>query len=174
MKKFLLLAIVLLCSQVHAQSITTGAAAIYGDDIDNLGIHLRAYYNLWDERVCFGPEYTYFFPTTRNFDGEEVEIGLSEFNFNMHYIFEVTHKIGVYPLAGFNLSRETEQGEGLNHKSVQSEVGLNLGAGFHVPFGDFVVFAEYDRLFSELAQNSFLVGVLINFGEKPGSHSMKE
>ena len=44
--------------------------------------------------------------------------------------------------------------------------GANLGIGIHRPIGKWVIFAEYDHLFSELSQNSFLVGAFFTFGKK--------
>lgn len=97
--------------------------------------------------------------------GEEAEIGLWEINFNTHYIFEVGEGLGVYPLTGLNFSREVEKVEG-HSDVVESVVGLNLGFGAHYEKNRLLFYAEYDRLISDLGQNSFTVGVLFILGKE--------
>jgi len=156
-----------------AQSWSLGVAAIYGDDIDNLGIHARGYYNFPGDKVCLGPEYSYFFNSTRLIDGTKVDIRLSELNFNAHYIVELSEHWGIYPLAGVNLS--FERVEYLDNPQINSETervwGLNLGIGIHRSIGPVIVFTEYDRLLSDLAQNAIVVGAFITIGK---SHSSSE
>jgi len=156
------------------QSWSIGAAGIYGDDIQNVGAHVRGYYNLKNNKVCLGPEFSRFANKTETHNGETVTTKLSEINFNIHYIFELTEKFGVYPLTGVNLSLETEEIEVANEfeSDTVSELGANLGFGVHKIFDNVIVFAEYDHLFSELSQNSFLLGVFYTFGSK--SHSEEE
>ena len=67
----------LIPSFIFSQSWSFGGGAIYGDDIDTFGIHLRSYYNLPDEKICFGPEYSYFFEQTDIVEGEEISRQLS-------------------------------------------------------------------------------------------------
>ena len=55
----------LIPSFIFSQSWSFGDEAIYGDDIDTFGVHLRSYYNLPDEKICFGLEYSYFFEQTK-------------------------------------------------------------------------------------------------------------
>jgi len=141
---------------INAQDFSIGAAGIYGDDIENGGIHLRGYYNLKGEHICFGPEYSYFFSRTENINGTEVTKKLSEVNFNIHYIFELDEKWGVYPLLGANVTFEKEEIELLNGEFIEEKetiYGANLGFGVHRSFGEWVVFAEYDHLFSTFGKN---------------------
>lgn len=144
--------------------IIPGGGIIYGDDIEEVGINLRAYKFL-NERICFGPEFTYFNKHQTVIGGEEAEIGLWEINFNTHYIFEVGEGLGVYPLTGLNFSREVEKMEG-HSDVVESVVGLNLGFGAHYEKNRLLFYAEYDRLISDLGQNSFTVGVLFILGKE--------
>lgn len=154
----------------YCQSVSVGGGIVYGDDIKEPGINLRAYYNLPGNRVCFGPEFSTFLTHKENVSGEEIAVDLYEFNFNIHYIFEVTHKLGVYPFSGLNFSKEKEEIEisGEKETFTEEEFGLNLGLGAHYAYYDFVFFTEYDHLFGSLPQNSITLGVFYTFGKKSG------
>lgn len=161
----------LACINLGAQSWSIGIAAIYGDDIENLGIHARGYYNFAGDRVCLGPEYSYFFSTAQSIDGTQVQVNLSELNFNAHYIIELSEHWGVYPLTGVNLSFERvayRDNPELNSDTEQVW-GLNLGLGIHRSVGPLVIFMEYDRLFSDVAQNALVVGAFVTFGKSRSS-----
>lgn len=154
-----------------AQSWSIGAAGIYGDDIENMGAHIRGYYNTKNNKICLGPEFSKFANKTEIHNGEEVTTKLSEVNLNAHYIFELTEHWALYPLAGLNLSFETEEYEVLGESKSEtiSEFGTNVGFGVHRTFGNLIVFGEYDHLFSELSQNSLLIGAFLTFGKKSTS-----
>ena len=156
----------------NAQSWSLGAAGIYGDDIKRAGVHLRGYYNLPGNRVCFGPEFSNFFKRTIEAGGEEATIRLRELNFNVHYVFHVAEGWGVYPLTGLNVSFESEEIEiaGESEKFNETAVGGNLGFGVHRSLHPWEIFAEYDRLFSDLSQNSFLIGAFFTFGKRNKQH----
>lgn len=143
--------------------IIPGGGIIYGDDIEEVGINLRAY-KFVNEKICFGPEFTLFNKHNTVIGGENAEIGLWEINFNAHYIFEIGEGLGVYPLTGVNFSREVEKVEG--HSDVKESVlGLNAGFGAHYEKNKLLFYAEYDRLISDLGQNSFTLGVLFILGK---------
>lgn len=151
----------------QAQSWSIGAAGIYGDDIGNVGIQLRGYYNLKGNRVCFGPEFSSFFTTTETQNSEVIEKKLNEVNFNLHYIIELNEKLGIYPLIGANFSSEKEEiTDGSEVKTHTTEgLGVNLGMGMHRAKNRWIFFGEYDHLFSELSQNSFILGAFFTFGQ---------
>lgn len=155
-----------------AQSFSIGTAGIYGDDIGNAGIQLRGYYNMKGNRVCFGPEFSSFFTTSESHNGEVTKRKLSEMNFNLHYIIEITEKWGVYPLAGLNYSIEKEEVEVSSEieKHNLEKLGTNLGIGVHRAKNKWVFFGEYDHLFSELSQNSFIVGAFFTLGKTHNEH----
>jgi len=157
--------------EIYSQSVSFGGGFIYGDDIKEPGINLRAYYNLPGNRVCFGPEYSTFLTHKEEIDGEDIKIDLYELNFNGHFIFEVTHKFAVYPFTGLNFSREKEEIEisGTIKTHTQKEFGLNLGFGAHYAYYDFAFFAEFGHLFSDLSQNSITIGVFYTLGKKSES-----
>lgn len=169
MKKTIAMVVTLVLSQMvsFGQSWSLGAAGIYGDDIENVGIHLRGYYNLKNNKICFGPEFSYFLTADEIVGGEPVEKKLNEWNFNFHYIIELNEKWGVYPLSGLNVSFEKETvltGPDQGEHSI-SEFGVNVGFGIHRAVNKWVIFSEYDHLFSELSQNSILLGAFYTFGK---------
>ena len=67
------------------------------------GINGRLYYGV-NESFCFGPEISYF-PYQSIDKGNEKSI--LDLNINAHYIFELSEKIGFYPLTGINYTIET-------------------------------------------------------------------
>ena len=73
-------------------------------------------------------------------------------NFNAHYVFEIGHKFGIYPLAGLNWSKEVEE-----EHSTQN-FGVNLGSGFHVFAGRWVPYIEYVYLTGDLSDHKFMLG----------------
>ncbi len=166
-----LILLLLTCSMiVTGQSYSVGAGLAYGDDIKEPGINLRAYYNLANNKVCFGPEFTYFKKRTESTLNEDLDISLFELNFNIHYILEVTHKFGIYPLGGLNYSQENEKYSDVAKEEVVKKWGLNLGMGAHYAIHKFVVFLEYDHLLSDLSQNTFIFGTFYTFGKKHEQH----
>ncbi|MEL6557611.1 MAG: hypothetical protein AAFQ94_05460 [Bacteroidota bacterium] len=170
-KHFLLIGIFALFLSVfnaNAQSVLVGGAVVYGDDVEQLGVHLRGYYNLRNERICFGPEYSHFFTANFSKDGGQATKKLKEYNFNIHYVFELNETLGFYPLTGLNYSTEIEEQETLvGWRSFKEDaLGVNLGFGFHKVVGRSVLFVEFDHLFSELSQNSALIGLFYNLSKK--------
>jgi len=157
----------LLFSNLNAQ-IAIGAGGVYGTDIEQFAPNLRAYY-FPNEKICFGPEVAWFPEISEG----EVERQLTEFNITGHYIFEVHHKVGAYPLFGFNYSieKETEHDEEITEEAL----GLNLGAGLHLSYGRFLPFVEYKYVTGDLSQHAFSAGVLfILFDRKKQKHESVE
>lgn len=160
---FTALVVLGVCTQAKAQ-LLVGGGPLYGDDIEELGANLRLYTFIGD-KICFGPEFTAFGKHETVIDGDPAELSLWEVNFNAHYIFEVNEGLGLYPVAGLNYSKETEDIEG--HSDLTEDAfGVNLGFGVHYELQKFIVYTEYDRLFSDLSQNSFTLGVLFHLGKK--------
>ncbi|MCE7997189.1 MAG: porin family protein [Roseivirga sp.] len=166
MKLRLLLGAILMfgiAKRANAQ-LLVGGGPLYGDDIEEVGSNLRLYTFIGD-KICFGPEFTAFGKHDTMIDGEQAELGLWEINFNGHYIFEVGEGLGLYPVAGLNYSKERETIEG-HDDVVEDALGVNLGFGVHYELNRFILYTEYDRLFSDLRQNSFTVGILFHLGKK--------
>ncbi|MGX1929040.1 hypothetical protein [Flagellimonas sp. 2504JD4-2] len=162
--------LILLCcistKDIVAQSWSIGGGAVYGDAIENIGIHFRGYYNLPNNKVCFGPEYSNFFEKTASNNGVVTTKALSEINLNLHYIMEISEGWGFYPLTGVNVSFEKEKIDLTGETHKKSEMGINLGTGIHRQVGNLMVFLEYDYLISELSQHSVLLGAFITIRSK--------
>lgn len=161
---------------LNAQTYSLGMAGIYGDDIQTAGINTRAYINSNNHHFCIGPELTWFFKNQEVHGDEVEEKTLFEFNLNGHYVFEITEKFGFYGLTGLNYSREKERilyEDILEEEKIFNEFGMNLGGGLHYILNPtWIVFSEYDRLISNLPQNTFTVGLFYTFGKgfKMGGH----
>ena len=153
---------------VVAQSWSMGSGVIYGDDIQQVGIHVRGYYNLPGDRICFGPEFSHFLSKSAYQNGATITKYLNEVNFNAHYIFELSHSWGIYPVAGINISFEKEEVNFQNggfERTQDSVFGSNLGIGVHGAINKWTIFAEFDHLISDLSQNSLVLGAFYTFGK---------
>ncbi len=111
------------------------------------GANIRAYYGP-NEELCFGPEVSIFPFQQVN---EEEEISLLDLNINAHYVFEIAHGLGVYPISGINYSIENIRFlESPEEEERIAAIGLNYGAGLHFNFNKIFLFAEYKGILSEL------------------------
>ena len=121
------------------------------------GINARVFYGI-NEHICFGPEVT-FFPF-QELD-EEADASILDANFNIHYIFEVSHKLGIYPLSGINYTIETERfSEGLPNSQTENDFGINYGFGAHYKIKHSFVFAEFKGIVGKLSDEFITVGVI--------------
>lgn len=134
-----------------------GVGGSYGDDIDQFAPNIRLYY-FPNHKICLGPEVAYF-PTVKE---GELERELIEYNFSAHLIFNLTKRIAAFPAVGLNYSMETERE--LDIEKQESSLGLNLGGGIHLEYGRYFPYIEYKYVASNLPQNAFSIGVLINVG----------
>ena len=132
------------------------------------GVNSRVYYGV-DERFCFGPELS-FFPYQKISD--EYEVSLFEMNFNAHYVFEVAHHLGIYPLGGFNYTFENERS---NFDSEEMErhqaAGVNYGLGLHYAINRVLLFGEYKGVVGELNDEFFTLGAVILLRNPNKQHS---
>ena len=123
------------------------------------GINARAYYNV-NHAICFGPEVGFFFRQQEDENDHRVFKQLTEINLNGHYVVEVKPGLGVYPVAGGNLSWETEGDAEKEH--VERLLGVNIGAGFHYLHNTLGVLAEYKySWFPESSEQILTTGVFI-------------
>lgn len=164
--------------QAFSQRFDIGVAAVYGDDITKFGQNTRFYVNTNDHRFCLGPEFSWFQEDSKMVGGEELQRNLVEFNFNGHMNLEIVGPLMFYPLIGLNYSVEKEDyvhnGE-IEESETLKEWGFNLGSGLHYNLGkDWILFAEYDHLFSKLSQNTLTFGLLVGFGKIKGDHGHHE
>lgn len=132
------------------------------------GINTRVYYGV-NERFCFGPEISFFPYQQLN---NEYDTQLWEANVNAHYVFEVAHRLGLYPLSGFNYSFENERSlVNSNEIAKHNAPGLNYGVGLHYSINNIIVFTEYKGVVSELSDEFFTLGAVILLTKpKPKDH----
>ncbi len=156
------------------QRFDIGLAGVYGDDISTFGQNTRLYINSDDHRFCLGPEFSWFLQDREVKGNEEHTRDLIEFNFNGHINFDIIGPLGFYPLIGLNYSQEKEEsfisGE-LEETKTLKKWGMNIGTGLHLKLPEtWIMYLEYDHLFSDLNQNTITLGVLYGFGRIKDSH----
>ncbi|WP_430966010.1 hypothetical protein [Spongiimicrobium sp. 2-473A-2-J] len=121
------------------------------------GANGRFYYGP-NPHICFGPEVS-FFPYQEV--DSEYEMRITELNFNGHYVFEATHKLGIYPLAGVNYTIEEERLiEMTSEQEEVKEFGLNYGFGAHYNLNHFFAFVEFKGIAGQLADQFVTVGLV--------------
>ena len=121
-----------------------------------IGVNGRAYYGV-NEQLCFGAEAS-FYPFKEI--EEEEELSILDLNLNVHYIFELSHKIGVYPLSGINYTIETERF--FEERESEEGVGLNYGAGLHYRVGDVFFFGEFKGIIGKLNDEFITIGAILS------------
>jgi len=129
-------------------------------DEELIGANVRAYYGI-NEHFCFGPEVTIFpFQSVNN----EEDIAITDLNFNAHYIFEISHKLGIYPLTGLNYTIETERSSNVTER--EEAFAVNYGFGLHYKLGNLYVFSEFKGVTGELKDEFLTVGVIFGLSSK--------
>ncbi|MGB5818669.1 MAG: outer membrane beta-barrel protein [Saonia sp.] len=127
-----------------------------------LGVNGRFYYGP-NEHFCFGPEVS-FYPYQEIDDENELQI--TELNLNAHYIFEASHKLGIYPLTGINYTIENERLISISEESgEEKEFGLNYGFGAHYNLEHFFVFAEFKGIVGQLSDEFVTVGIIFSLSK---------
>ena len=103
--------------------VAPGLSSVVGD---HTGINLRFHY-FPSHKMCFGLE-SNLFPQKDHALSEGMEV-----TFNGHFIFELSHHWGVYPLVG------------AGWKNLKHESGFRAltGGGFHGMYGRFAPYFEY-------------------------------
>lgn len=90
-----------------------------------------------------------------------------DINFNAHYLFPITEKIKVYPLAGFTFTNwSVSYSEAfISISGTESRFGANLGGGFQYDVSDnFILNAEVKyQLISDFDQAVFSIGAAYRF-----------
>jgi len=165
--------ICLVAIEGKAQQFSGGGAISYNATLQTPGINLRSYYNV-DHHLCFGPEITFFLPTTEIKEDEEITKTVREINFNAHYIIELSEHVGVYPIIGVNYTREREEilffADGAREELTTDAVGLNIGAGIHVPLSSVIPFLEYQYVIGTFKEHIISAGAFYTFGKTSESH----
>jgi len=165
----LVLVLIVCKTAISQENIILGVGPSLELEENILGANIRTYYGL-NERFCFGPEVSYFPHQDIN---DEYQLSIVDLNFNAHYIFEISHKIGVYPLSGLNYTIEKERLIEDNDEDEQvDEFGLNYGLGVHYNLGNFYVFGEFKGIAGQLNDQFLTAGVIFSLKrfEKESHH----
>ncbi len=135
------------------------------------GANARLYYGP-NDHFCFGPEVTLF--PYQEID-DEYELTVTELNLNAHYIFELTHKLGMYPLTGINYTIEKERLiEQSNRNEEENEFGLNYGFGIHYNLGSLYAFTEFKGVVGKLNDEFISIGVIFSLFSKQEEEEEEE
>jgi hypothetical protein len=145
------------------QGFTVGFGGAMKTTDEIYGVNTRVFYAI-NEHFCFGPEASIF-------PFQEIEEGLKksivDINLNAHYIFEITHKLGVYPLSGINYTLEEQRLiEGNEELEEVQEIGLNYGFGTHYKMKNTFLFAEFKGVIGSLSAEFITVGIILNLIKK--------
>ena len=153
------------------QGFTAGIGGTIETTNELYGINTRVFYAI-NEHFCFGPEASIF--PFQEID-EEFEKSIVDLNVNAHYIFEITHGLGVYPLSGINYTIEQERLIEHNDASEKiQEIGLNYGFGAHYKINNIFLFAEFKGIIGQLSAEFITAGVLFNLPKKHKKEPHKE
>lgn len=129
MKKFLMIACMMLFSTaMFAQqgAMYVGGNLNYGlhKDYKNFGIGVKAQYEFL-QNVRAEASANYFL--------EKDNLKMWDINANLHYIFRISDKFAVYPLAGVCVLATDVDVLGSN-----SDLGFNVGGGIEFPINDVI------------------------------------
>jgi opacity protein-like surface antigen len=174
MKK-IILSIVLLATSFCFSQKQLGLSAVYGTEIETLGLGLRGVIII-DENFSLVPEIIAFLPSERNINfGEnqtaEATTNMILFNADLHYTFDLYIKnLEIYALAGFNYTEANNDVDGFDTDEIDfgefqdSGVGANLGAGTRYSLtNNLYLFAEAKYIINDINQTVFNLGILANF-----------
>lgn len=133
----------ILFSQMKESGVAPGASVVTGH---HTGVNLRFHY-FPSHKMCFGLE-TNLFPKSDHSISEGMEVTL-----NGHFIFELSHHWGVYPLVG------------AGWKNLKDESGFRAltGGGFHGTYGRFAPYVEYIYSSGFNSEGIVIVGTFLTF-----------
>ena len=161
MKKILLVAITVLMSVVSAKAevgpMAVGAQVLYGTEIKNVGIGVK--YQLYIVKGLRAEAgFNYFF--------KRKDVREWELNLNAHYVFNVSERFNLYPIAGLTYVSPTySSGKSIFENKSNGRFGLNVGVGAEFAINShFSLAAEIKySLVSKYDQAVFGLGALYKF-----------
>ena len=165
---FLLIAI----SAYSQTNIMVGGGLGFGSSIENLCFDLRGSAN-FSEQIDGAVSINIFLPDKESAGGFEASLSWWTINLDGHYLFSNTEQSKLYGLAGLNIANigfETEipsffPGGGTQKiDGSDTEIGLNIGGGAEIPFGNLMGFGEAKYVVSDADQLVIVIGVLFNVG----------
>lgn len=140
-----------------AQKLLLGGGLTYCSYVRNPGINASLTYKLVGELYA-GPDFSALLTKEIRENGSHVKRKELEYNFNVHYLFNLGDIVKIYPLTGLNISKITVHPEG--GLAVKNWVkALNAGAGLEFEWKEFRLFAEF-KYVSQLSKYDVTSGIL--------------
>lgn len=135
-----------------------GVNLSYGTKIETMGVGIRAQYG-FSEHVSAIGEYKYYLDRKNWTEWE--------FNIDLHYLYEISPFVSLYPLAGVKVSRWTyDPGYPLERfKKSFNRIGLNIGAGSQIAL-DYNIYLQPEikyELTKDYSQFVFSAGIMYIF-----------
>ena len=136
MKKILLMAVAMMMAVTMNAQSEKGAMALGGNfnigldhGYTNFGIGAKYSYNFIDH-LRGEASFDYFF--------KKDYVSQWDINVNLHYVFDIKEKHGLYPLAGFTYIHQHQSVSyaGYTATANTGHAGFNLGAGYEYRFSD--------------------------------------
>ncbi|MEQ6166711.1 MULTISPECIES: porin family protein [unclassified Ekhidna] len=141
-------------------ALGTKAAIDEGGSKAGIGINVGGEYFVTDI-ISIAPSFTYFFPSSVEFFGQELKSQASSLNIDGRYYFGDSD-MQLYGLAGIGVGFASAEANG--EKASDSKVGLNIGGGLNYPLSDGMFLngqIKYNTPYEQLVINA---GVLFNIG----------
>lgn len=131
----LVIAAVSICAFAQKGQKAVGVNLSYGSEIKNLGIGLKGQYNFTDA-LRSELSFDYFLKK----DG----VTFWDANLNLHYLFELSERAKVYPLAGITYGHTSVKWDDADYYDVHvnggsasdGKIGFNAGGGIQYDISD--------------------------------------
>lgn len=168
MKKLFLVAAFAMVSAFASAQVAVGVHTLYGTGVENLGIGVRGRYDITD-KFRADANFNYYF--------KKNNLEFWDLNANLHYLFNITDKFTVYPMAGLGYanvkSSWVEQYYDQKERIVKEKETNNNYGKFCVNFGGGVDYALTEDLYlnaevryqvvSNYNQTVFSAGIVYKF-----------
>ena len=136
MKKLFLVAAFAMVSAFASAQVAVGVHTLYGTGVENLGIGVRGRYDITD-KFRADANFNYYF--------KKNNLEFWDLNANLHYLFNLTDKFTVYPMAGLGYANVKSSWEYQN-LGIVYKTNDNYGK-FCVNFGGGVDYALTEDLY---------------------------
>ena len=162
MKKLFLVAAFAMVSAFASAQVAVGVHTLYGTGVENLGIGVRGRYDITD-KFRADANFNYYF--------KKNNLEFWDLNANLHYLFNITDKFTVYPMAGLGYANVKSSWE-YHNLGIVYKTNDNYGK-FCVNFGGGVDYALTEDLYlnaevkyqvvSNYNQTVFSAGIVYKF-----------
>ncbi|MEX0944713.1 MAG: outer membrane beta-barrel protein [Balneolaceae bacterium] len=139
----------------EAGDISVGAGAVYGFDMEEVGIQAVGIYTL-NENMRVGADFIYWLT-----DAEFGDYTAFEINGNFHYIFYNENDLLLYGLGSLGLHYVSYSFNmfGFSEDVTDSELGLGVGAGLEYSIGNLKLYTEPRLFLSGIDQFAISAGL---------------